>query len=111
MNKGLSIVLMSILCISLIVGCVNQGAPEKTSTANTIKIGSPNTIKAANFFDTNLGVFSKISNLTLTKMDENGKIVGNMAIKYEASSNDKIGSFILIQNYIGVTEKSNSGGC
>ena len=40
MNKGLSIVLMSILCISLIVGCVNQGAPEKTSTANTIKIGS-----------------------------------------------------------------------
>ena len=95
MNKGLSIVLMSILCISLIVGCVNQGAPEKTSTANTIKIGSPNTIKAANFFDTNLGVFSKISNLTLTKMDENGKIVGNMAIKYEASSNDKIWKFYI----------------
>ncbi|HNV93635.1 MAG: putative ABC transporter periplasmic-binding protein [Candidatus Methanofastidiosum methylothiophilum] len=94
MNKGLSIVLMSILCISLIVGCVNQGTPEKTTTT-TIKIGSPNTIKAANFFDTNLGVFSKISNLTLTKMDENGKIIGNMATKYEASNNDKVWKFYI----------------
>ena len=88
--------LISILCISLVVGCVNQGTSTDTvSKGTTVKIGSPNTIKAANFFDTNLGIFMKVSNLTLTKMDENGKIVGQMASKYEVSSDNKIWKFYI----------------
>ncbi|NMC61073.1 MAG: ABC transporter substrate-binding protein [Candidatus Methanofastidiosa archaeon] len=98
MNKKMSIPLMIILCISLAVGCTNNGTSSDSTNGLTVKIGSPNTIKAANFFDTNLAIFMKVSNLTLTKMDENGKIVGQVATNYEVSPDNKTWVFYIDPN-------------
>ncbi len=99
MKNSITLLLIAILCISLMAGCVNQGTPvDTTNIDTTIKIGSPNTIKAANFFDTNLAIFMKVSNLTLTKMDENGKIVGQMATRYEVSNDNKNWKFYIDPN-------------
>ncbi|NMC76486.1 MAG: ABC transporter substrate-binding protein [Candidatus Methanofastidiosa archaeon] len=98
MDKKICLILAGILCISLVAGCTSNNTNDSASKGLTLKIGSPNTIKAANFFDTNLGIFMKVSNLTLTKMDENGKIVGQAATNYEVSADNKTWIFYIDPN-------------
>jgi len=94
------IFLLAVLTVGMFsFGCINQGtSPNATTKGLTIKIGSPDTIKSANFFDSNLANFLKISNFALTRMDQNGTIVGLAATKYEVSADSKTWKFYIDPN-------------
>ncbi|MFB3763832.1 MAG: ABC transporter substrate-binding protein [Methanotrichaceae archaeon] len=69
------------------------------SGGTKLKIGTPNTIKSASILgDTNMGVFSHLSNPTLTKMAADGTIVGLTAKSYQVSEDGKTWRFLIDDN-------------
>ncbi len=96
-NNKISLLLVAILSVSIFAGCINQGDLVDTEKV-TLKIGTTNMVQASNYFDTSLSIFMKVTNLTLTSMDENGLIVGNMATNYEASNDSKTWKFYIDPN-------------
>ncbi|AKB27340.1 Oligopeptide ABC transporter, periplasmic oligopeptide-binding protein OppA [Methanosarcina siciliae T4/M] len=69
------------------------------SEGTVLKIATPNVIKSASFIgDSNLGVFTHLSNPPLMKMDSEGHIAGQLAESYEASENNTCWTFYLKDN-------------
>ena len=70
-------------------------AAEESSGA-VLKIGTPNVVKSASIHgDSNMGVFSHLSNPTLMKMAADGSIQGLAAERCEVSEDGKTWSFII----------------
>jgi len=66
----------SALFLSILVSCIVVQGGEDAGTA-VLKIGTPNVVKSASILgDSNMGVFTHLSNPTLTKMAANGSIAG-----------------------------------
>ena len=70
---------------------------QKTgSEGSVLKIATPNVIKSASFLgDSNLGIFSHLSNPPLMKMDSEGHIMGQLAKSYNVSENNTLWTFYL----------------
>jgi peptide/nickel transport system substrate-binding protein len=70
------------------------GESEETTPASTLRIGTPNEVKAANIFsDYYLGIFAHISNPPLMKMSSDGVLEGLTADGFETSKNGSIWRF------------------
>ncbi|WP_048130178.1 ABC transporter substrate-binding protein [Methanosarcina sp. WWM596] len=66
------------------------------SKRTVLKIATPNVIKSASFIgDSNLGVFTHLSNPPLMKMDSEGHLAGQLAESYEVSENNTCWTFYL----------------
>lgn len=85
----------SALLLSILIFCIAVQGGEDASTA-VLKIGTPNVVKSASILgDSNMGVFTHLSNPTLTKMAANGSIVGLTAKSYEVSEDGKTWKFYI----------------
>ena len=94
MPKALSQVALALLLAVLILGMAASGADN--SSGVVLKIGTPNVVKSASLLgDTNMGVFSHLSNPTLMKMAADGSIVGLAAKNSEVSSDGKTWKFTI----------------
>jgi len=66
------------------------------SEGAVLKIATPSAIKSASFIgDSNLGVFTHLSNPPLMKMDAEGHLVGQLAESYNVSENNTCWTFYL----------------
>ena len=78
----------------LILGTPCQGGEE--SSGAVLKIGTPSVVKSASIQgDTNMGVLAHLSNPTLMKMTEDGKIAGLTAKSSEVSEDGKVWKFVI----------------
>jgi len=82
----------------LIVVCSLSSLGSFLSYANdtVLRIGTPNRVRTANLvFDDYLTVFAHISNPPLTKMNSEGRIVGQSAKTFEVSPDNTVWTFFL----------------
>ncbi len=92
--KALSQSALALLLAVLILGTAASGADN--SSGVVLKIGTPNVVKSASLLgDTNMGVFSHLSNPTLMKMASDGSIEGLTAKNSEVSSDGKTWKFTI----------------
>ncbi len=92
MRRSLYKLTFVLLLSILILGTACQGGENSSGTV--LKIGTPNVVKSASILgDSNMGVLAHLSNPTLMKMDEKGKIVGLTAKSYEVSEDGKVWTF------------------
>jgi len=92
MKSRLSKLSCVLLLLSLILVAAGQG--EKDSGGVVLKIGTSNVVKSASLLgDSNMGVFSHLSNPTLMKMAANGSIVGLAASGSQVSEDGKTWRF------------------
>jgi peptide/nickel transport system substrate-binding protein len=78
----------------LILGTACQGGEDSSGTV--LRIGTPNVVKSASILgDSNMGVLAHLSNPTLMKMAEDGKVVGLTAKSYEVSQDGKVWKFTI----------------
>jgi len=92
MRRSLYKLTFAMLLSILILGIACQGGEESSGTV--LKIGTPNVVKSASILgDSNMGILAHLSNPTLMKMAEDGKVVGLTAKSYEVSEDGKIWKF------------------
>ncbi|MBR1369563.1 peptide ABC transporter substrate-binding protein [Methanocalculus chunghsingensis] len=91
---GIVFVTVSIL---LTAGCVGG---DPADHENVLRIGTPMEIKSQNVFgDYNLGIFFALSNPTLSRMNENGEIIGYLASHYTVSDDNRIWTFYIDDSF------------
>ncbi len=97
MRRSLYKLTFVLLLSILILGTACQGGEDSSGTV--LRIGTPNVVKSASIQgDTNMGVLAHLSNPTLMKMTENGKIAGLTAKSYEVSEDGTVWKFVINDN-------------
>lgn len=93
-----SIIILTVLfCFA--VSAWSAGQAEVSDPEAILKIGTPNVIKSANIFgDYYLGIFAHVSNPPLMKMNQDGKLVGLTAERYEVSKDNTVWTFYIKDN-------------
>ncbi len=73
---------------------------ETPETGAVLRIGSTNEVKTANVFgDYNLGLYIRISNPTLVRMNEEGKLTGSLAESWETEEGGRVWRFTIADDY------------
>ncbi len=94
MRRSLYKLTFVLLLSILILGTACQGGEDSSGTV--LKIGTPNVVKSASILgDSNMGVLAHLSNPTLMKMAEDGKVVGLTAKSSEVSEDGKTWKFFI----------------
>ncbi len=94
MRQSLRKLVSALLLTIFMLGPACLAAEE--SSGAVLKIGTPNVVKSASIHgDSNMGVFSHLSNPTLMKMAADGSIEGLAARSSEVSEDGKTWSFLI----------------
>jgi peptide/nickel transport system substrate-binding protein len=98
MKNGLLLGMCMLVLVLFVSGCVETSSeplPEQSGTS-ALKIAAPSAVKSPSVFgDSNLGVFFHLSNPPLMKMDEDGRLVGQLVERYEVTENNTVWTFFV----------------
>ncbi|MDO8842076.1 ABC transporter substrate-binding protein, partial [Methanocalculus sp.] len=82
-----------------VAACRVLGFPEPPENTNVLKIATSNVILDTKFYsDYYIGIFAKVSNMPLMKMESSGLISGLTAERYEVSGDNTEWTFYLRDN-------------
>lgn len=92
--------LLIISCLLILFFLFERGKKQESEKQRTIlRIGTPNKVKSANIFlDSSLSIFAHLSNPPLMKMNQDGKLMGQIARKIHLSPDKTIWKFSVDEN-------------